>query len=350
MSMIVGDRLEAGLRYTSDSEPGLQRVADGEHWLYTDARGRTLSDPTTLARIKALAIPPAWADVWICPLANGHLQATGRDARGRKQYRYHARWRACRDADKFQRLISFAEAQPRIRRRVARDLAARGLPRHKVLAAAVQLLDMTRMRIGNDEYARLNGSFGLTTLRNRHVKVRGACIAFRFRGKAGRVHTIQVIDKRLARIVKRCRELPGQELFQYLDENQQTQSIGSADVNAYLMEITGSDYSAKDFRTWGGTLHAATLLRESPPPTSETDARQRLRIVVDEVATLLGNTPAICRKCYIHPAVMTAFMGGNLHQWSAASPRATTAGDARGGLSRDELAVVRLLKRAARSR
>jgi len=340
--------LQGGLRYTSDAVPGLRRVGAAGRFRYVDAQQKTVRDERTLARIKALAIPPAWREVWISADADAHLQATGRDSRGRKQYRYHRQWRQFRDANKFQRLIDFAQAQPRLRRRIARDLRAPGLSRAKVLAASVRLLEMTLMRIGNDEYMRLNGSFGLTTLRNRHVRINGARIAFQFRGKAGRMHAIEVIDRRLAHIVARCRELPGYELFQYLDEARESRAIGSADVNGYLLEVTGSGYSAKDFRTWGGTLHAAILLRDSPPFGSEAEARRRVSEVVEAVARILGNTPAICRKCYIHPAVIASFLDGSLAQAMGGgngAGRVTTA-----GLSADERAVIRLLQNAERRR
>jgi DNA topoisomerase-1 len=263
-----------------------------------------------LRRIKALVIPPAWTDVWICPDARGHLQATGRDARGRKQYRYHTRFRQMRDEVKYDRLPAFARALRRIRRRTAADVRKSGLPRVKVLAAAVQLLEKTLIRIGNEEYARTNGSVGLTTMRDRHARIRGASIRFEFRGKSGVAHAVDLHDARLARIVKACRDLPGYELFQYVDENGQRQSICSDDVNTYLREVSGDDFTAKDFRTWAGTVLAAQALSELARFTSATEAKRNVAQAIARVADRLGNTKAVCRKAYIHPAVVAAYMGG----------------------------------------
>jgi DNA topoisomerase-1 len=270
--------------------------------------GRLLKSPADLKRIRALAIPPAWKDVWICPDPRGHLQATGRDARGRKQYRYHLDWRAHRETDKFDRLEAFASVLPEVRTRTAGDLAKSGLPREKVLATVVQLLERSLIRVGNDEYAKSNKSFGLTTLRDQHVEVKGSTLRFEFRGKSGKRHSVDVNDRRLARIVKQCRDLPGQELFQYLDENGRRQDVNSADVNTYLREITGTDFTAKDFRTWFGTVLAARALREFRCAESMAASKRNVLRAIEAVAGVLGNTPAVCRKSYIHPAILECYM------------------------------------------
>jgi DNA topoisomerase-1 len=270
--------------------------------------GRLLKSPADLKRIRALAIPPAWKDVWICPDPRGHLQATGRDARGRKQYRYHPDWRAHRETDKFDRLEAFASVLPEVRTRTAGDLAKSGLPREKVLATVVQLLERSLIRVGNDEYAKSNKSFGLTTLRDQHVEVKGSTLRFEFRGKSGKRHSVDVNDRRLARIVKQCRDLPGQELFQYLDENGRRQDVNSADVNTYLREITGTDFTAKDFRTWFGTVLAARALREFRCAESMAASKRNVLRAIEAVAGVLGNTPAVCRKSYIHPAILECYM------------------------------------------
>ncbi|HYC38805.1 MAG TPA: DNA topoisomerase IB [Usitatibacter sp.] len=318
-----------GLRYARASEPGLRRVETARGFEYRDASGKRVRDARTLERIRALAIPPAWTDVWICADERGHLQATGRDARGRRQYRYHPRWRELRDAGKFDRMLEFAAALPSIRRRVRQDLALPGLPRRKVLAAAVRLLETTCIRVGNERYAEENDSFGLTTLRNRHARVGTAWVEFEFRGKGGKFHRARVEDKRLASIVRRCRELPGQALFEYLDEQGLVQSIGSSDVNDYLKEISGAEVSAKDFRTWAGTLFVAADLarREAPVGPSHMVAAVR------EAARRLGNTPAICRKSYVHPRVLDP------ETWRA--PRRARA--PLRGLRADEVALLALL-------
>jgi DNA topoisomerase-1 len=302
----------AGLRYVSDQSPGLRRKRRGKGFAYYTAEGECVRDRETLSRIKALAIPPAWTDVWICPQPNGHLQATGRDAKGRKQYRYHARWRELRDENKYDRMLDFGRLLPKIRQQTERDLSKPGLSREKVLATIVRLLETTLIRIGNDEYARSNNSFGLTTMRDNHVKVNGAKIHFRFRGKSGIKHDVDLTDKQLARIVKRCRDLPGQELFQYLDENGERQSIGSAEVNEYLRQITGSDFTAKDFRTWAGTVLAALALQEFNSFTTQTEAKHHIVRAIENVAKRLGNTPSVCRKSYVHPAVIETYLEGNL--------------------------------------
>jgi DNA topoisomerase-1 len=300
----------AGLRYVSDGKPGLSRAAAKDGFRYLDAGGGPVDDEATLARIKALAIPPAWTDVWICAQANGHLQATGRDARGRKQYRYHARWRSVRDEVKYERMIAFGQALPGIRQAVEAALKLPGLPREKVLATVVYLLEHTMMRIGNEEYARDNKSFGLTTLRNRHVRIDGREVGFRFRGKSGVYHDVKVADRRLARIIERMRDLPGQELFQFVDDDGATHSIDSSDVNDYLRSITGEDYTAKDFRTWSGTVLAALALQAFEKFDSETQAKKNVVRAIESVAKKLGNTPSVCRKCYVHPAVLEAYMDG----------------------------------------
>jgi DNA topoisomerase I len=290
----------------SDASPGIARRRAGEGFCYLNAEGRAIRDRATLARIKALAIPPAWERVWICPREDGHLQATGRDARGRKQYRYHARWREMRDETKYGRMLAFAKALPRIRRRVRQDLALPGLPRDKVLASVVRLLETTRMRVGNEEYARDNESFGLTTLRTRQVRVNGSTMEFRFRGKSGVWHEFAHSDRTLAKIVRRMRDLPGYELFQYVDEEGNTRAVDSADVNEYLKSIAGEEFTSKDFRTWAGTVLAAEALHAC--------GKNGLTKAIDRVAKQLGNTKAVCRKCYIHPAVIDAYVDGSLAQ------------------------------------
>ncbi|MFC5460793.1 DNA topoisomerase IB [Massilia niabensis] len=300
----------AGLRYVQDDRPGIRREREGDGFRYYSPKGEPVDDEATLKRIKSLVIPPAWTDVWICPQANGHLQATGRDARGRKQYRYHPKWRSVRDDAKYERMINFGHALPMIRAEVDRGLKLPGLPREKVLATIVYLLEATMMRVGNEEYARTNKSFGLTTLRNRHVKVDGSDVEFRFRGKSGVYHKIHVQDRRLARIIRNTRDLPGQELFQYIDEDGDTHSVDSSDVNDYLRSITGEDYTAKDFRTWSGTVLAALALQEFEKFDSETQAKKNVVRAIESVAEKLGNTPSVCRKCYVHPAVLDAYMDG----------------------------------------
>jgi DNA topoisomerase I len=327
----------AQLRYVSDSRPGIQRLRHGRSFRYAGPDGQAVRDLPTLRRIRSLAIPPAWTQVWICPIAHGHIQAVGRDARGRKQYRYHARWRTVRDEAKFDRILQFGRALPTIRERVGKDLERPGLPREKVLASVVRLLETSLIRVGNAEYARENGSYGLTTLRSRHVTVEGARVRFEFRGKGGKQHIVDVSDRRLAAVVRRCQDLPGHELFQYLDEDGQRQAIDSADVNAYLREIGGEEFTAKDFRTWGGTVLAAFALAG---PGQEGDARRRLTAAIGQVAARLGNTPTICRKCYIHPDVVAAHLSGSLEGGLRGRPG--------NGLGAEEWAVLRLLDGAAR--
>lgn len=315
----------AGLLYVSDRRPGIERRKSGKGFTYR-YKGETVRDRDTLARIQALVIPPAWSEVWICPNPRGHVQATGRDARGRKQYRYHDRWREVRDETKYNRMIGFAEALPGLRRQVEHDLGLRGLPRAKVLATVVRLLDMTLIRVGNEDYARENKSYGLTTLRNRHLQVEGSKLHFAFRGKSGKKFRLSLHDRRLARIVKKCQELPGQELFEYRDEEDQVRPVDSSDVNDYLREVYGADYTAKDFRTWHGTVLALCALREGVGAVQ----------AVKDVAARLGNTPAVCRKCYIHPAVLEAFGAGD--------PLPDERKGGRSGLSTAEEAVLDFLR------
>jgi DNA topoisomerase I len=308
----------AGLRYVSDAAPGIKRVPrpgathPGRAFRYVAPGGTGVRERATLARIKALAIPPAWRDVWICPRDDCHLQATGRDAKGRKQYRYHDRWRDVRDETKYGRVAAFARALPRIRRRTRHDLARTGLPREKVLATVVRLLETTFIRVGNEEYARENDSFGLTTLRDRQVRVRGSKLKFKFRGKSGVEHEIELADPRLAAIVRRMQDLPGEELFQYVDEHGETRAIESADVNAYLKEIAGDEFTSKDFRTWAGTVLAAEALRRIGPFDSEAEGKRNIAHAIEAVASRLGNTKAVCRKCYVHPAVLECYLDGSL--------------------------------------
>jgi len=316
----------AGLRYVSDDQPGIRRRRSGNGFTYTAADGTKLRDPYALQRIKHLVIPPAWTDVWICPDRNGHIQATGRDDRGRKQYLYHVRWREVRDAAKYERLLAFAEALPRIRRRVEEDLQQRGLPRTKVLAAVVSLLEGTSLRVGNEEYRRENRSFGLTTLRDRHAKFEGNTVRFRFPGKSGKEAVVELHDRRMARIVKQCQEIPGQVLFQYLDDDAERHAIESTDVNAYLREISGGDFTAKDFRTWNGTVVALRFLRESERATSATAGKRQISAAIKHVAAELNNTPAVCRKAYVHPVVVNAYLEGSLApEAGVRGPRALSA-------------------------
>jgi DNA topoisomerase-1 len=300
----------AGLRYVSDAKPGIRRQRKGKGFRYFHPDGSAVTDETTLGRIRSLAIPPAWRGVWICPTPNGHLQATGRDARGRKQSRYHPHWREVRDETKYERMMLFGAALPRIRQRVEHDLALPGLPREKILAAIVRLLETTFIRVGNTEYAKTNHSYGLTTLRNRHVAVKSSTVTFNFQGKSGVEHTIDLNDRRLAKIVERCRDLPGYELFQYLDNEGHRHSIDAGDVNDYVREIAGDDFTAKDFRTWAGTVLACEMLRQVGAADTPTQAKRNVVAAIKSVAERLGNTPSVCRKCYVHPAVMESYLTG----------------------------------------
>jgi DNA topoisomerase-1 len=333
----------AGLRYVNGGDPGLRRVRAGRGFRYVDADGRPVREASTLARIRALAVPPAWRDVWICSSPQGHIQAVGRDRRGRKQYRYHPRWRAVRDEAKYERMLAFAQTLPELRAQIDADLRRAGLPREKVLATVVRLLEATLIRVGNDEYARHNRSYGLTTMKDRHADVSAHRIEFRFRGKSGRTHVVGVADPRLARIVRKCQELPGEELFQYLDRAGRVRDVQSGDVNDYLRAITRRDFTAKDFRTWAGTVLAAWALAEGRTFTTKTQARKNVGRAVEAVASRLGNTVAVCRKCYIHPGVLDSYLDGSL----ARALRSAAEGvrrEAR-GLSRREAAVLALLSK-----
>lgn len=334
---------QIGLRYVTDGIPGFTRQAWRGGFRYLDTEGRPLRDESVLARIRSLVIPPAWTEVWICPWENGHLQATGRDARQRKQYRYHPRWRNVRDEAKYGRMISFGQALPAIRAQVDKDLKRTGLPREKMLATIVYLLEATMMRIGNEQYAKQNKSFGLTTLRDRHVRIDGGEVEFRFRGKSGVQHAIKVGDARLARIIRRTRDLPGQELFQYIDDDGQQRSIGSADVNDYLRAITGEDYTAKDFRTWSGTVLAALALQEYEKFDSDAQAKKNVVRAIESVAEKLGNTPSICRKCYVHPAVIESYLDGTMLQALQQRAQQELQQDLH-ALGPEEAAVVALLQ------
>jgi DNA topoisomerase-1 len=332
----------AGLKYVSDQTPGIHRVKRGAAFAYIAPDDSEVRDPEVLARIHALVIPPAWTEVWICACPAGHIQAIGRDARGRKQYRYHAEWRRTRDETKYSRLLEFAQALPRIRQRIARDLGRRGLPREKVLATVVRLLETTKIRIGNEEYARTNGSYGLSTLRDEHVEISGARIRFHFRGKSGVEHQIDVSDRRLARIVRQCQELPGQELFQYCDADGSQQSISSTDVNAYLREISGQDITAKEFRTWSGTVLAFRYLREIGAADCPTRTKRNIVAAIRRVSAVLGNTLAVCRKCYVHPTVIEAYTSGELFIEQKTTVRIRLASS----FDEHERAVLHLLHRS----
>ena len=302
---------EAGLRYVSDDQPGYSRKRKGDEFEFFDMEGKPIRDEQRILRIKRLAIPPAWTDVWICPSPNCHIQATGRDARRRKQYRYHERWREVRDENKYDRMVLFGEALPKIRKRVDQDLSLPGLPRNKVLATVVQLLERTFIRVGNEEYARDNKSFGLTTMRDHHVEVKGSKMRFRFRGKSGIHHEVDVSDRRIAKIVSKLQDMPGQELFQYVDDEGEVGDVTSQDVNDYLREITNEEFTAKDFRTWAGTVMAAIALQAVGAFETKKQAKLNIKNAISAVSKMLGNTPAICRKCYVHPAVLETYLSGN---------------------------------------
>ena len=340
---------EAGLVYVTDGGPGIRRRRAGKGWTYIGPDGRRIGDEGRIAWINRLAIPPAWTDVWICPIKRGHLQATGRDSRGRKVYRYHPRWRQVRDEAKYGRLVEFARALPRIRRRTQRDLRRRGQPREKVLALVVRLLEETLIRVGNEEYARDNRSYGLSTLRDRHVDVRGESITFSFRGKSGKEHEIGLRDRRLARLVRQCQEIPGQELFQYYDEDGNRVAVTSGDFNDYLREISGDEFTAKDFRTWAGTVAAAMALQEFLEIDDEAGRKKAVVAAVEEVAEQLGNTPTVCRACYVHPEVIDRYLDGTMVD--ALSRRARGVGRGAHALRAEEAAVLGLLQaRLARER
>ncbi|HEV2325670.1 MAG TPA: DNA topoisomerase IB [Terracidiphilus sp.] len=352
---------EAGLRYVTDAKPGIVRKRSGKGFRYVGPEGKNIRDPQTLRRIRSLVIPPAWKDVWITTDPRGHLQATGRDARGRKQSRYHPRWRAVRDETKYERMLLFGAALRRIRERVEEHMALPGLPREKVLATVVRLMDSTLIRIGNGEYAKENKSYGLTTMRRKHVKINGSQLLFRFRGKSGKMHEVGVQDRRLARIVRQCQDLPGYELFEYLDGEGQTHTVDSADVNDYLRELSGADFTAKDFRTWAGTVLASMALRTFEPFESEKQAKKNVVQAIKEVARRLGNTPAVCRKCYLHPGVLECYMAGSLAP--AVKKKTEQSGDEPSGdadaiwfrsdeeerLREEERALMRLLREHAKA-
>jgi DNA topoisomerase I len=335
----------AGLRYVTDSSPGIRRRRRGRGFAYTRPDGTPLRDASDLERIRKLVIPPRWTDVWICTSSTGHLQVTARDLRGRKQYRYHPRYREVRDDTKFSRMLEFSEVLPCIRHRVEQDISAPTLSRHKVLATVVWLLEKTLIRVGSDEYARDNGSFGLTTLRRRHVEVNGAKLRFEFRGKSGVPHAVAITDRRIARIVQHCQELPGQELFQYLDEEGRRQSVDAGDINLYLREIAGRQVTAKDFRTFAGTMLAASALRDIGPFSTEKEGAANIVRAIDQVARRLGNTRAVCRKYYVHPAIIEGYLDGFILPPAAGDEHSRPRDAARQpGLRRDEIAVVELLR------
>lgn len=338
----------AGLRYVTDASPGIRRQRAGKGFTYLTGDGTRLRDRHELQRITSLRIPPAWTKVWICPVPHGHLQATGYDAKGRKQYRYHPRWRDVRDETKYGRMLAFGEALPHIRQQVEHDLALHGLPRAKVLATVLQLLETTLIRVGNEEYARANYSFGLTTLRDRHVDIAGATLRFHFRGKSGKEHTVEINDRRLALIVKRCQEIPGQELFQYRDDEGQRRTIDSADVNEYLRQVTSQDFTSKDFRTWNGTVLAVRALQTCGVGETAAQAKKAVVEAIKTVAAQLGNTPAICRKCYVHPAVIEAYLEGILLEMLQRLGKAEPAALIQ-GLSAEEGKVLAFLRQALTS-
>ncbi len=338
---------DASLKYMSDEMPGMRRRKSGKGFAYFKVDGTRLTDARHLERIRALAIPPAYSDVWICPVSNGHLQATGRDARGRKQYRYHARWIALRDEAKFDRLAEFAGTLPAMRERINRDLRRHGLPKERVTASVVWLLENTMIRVGNHTYARENKSFGLTTLRSRHLQINGSRMRFKFRGKSGKEWNLQLADQRMVRVVRSIQELPGQHLFQYVDEDDVRRQIHSDDINAYIREISGSDFTSKMFRTWNGTLAAIAVLAETPLPESRSAANRVLNSAVDRVAELLGNTRAVCRKCYIHPRVVESWLAGRL-ETELATAKASYR-KVRAGLDPAEMLALRWLEQTAGS-
>jgi DNA topoisomerase-1 len=332
-----------GLTYVSDENPGIRRYKSGKGFRYMRPGGAKIEDAGTLKRLKGLAIPPAWRDVWICPKTNGHIQATGRDAKGRKQYRYHAKFREVRESTKYQHILKFAESLPTIRRKIAGHLGLARLPREKVLATVVHLLEATLIRVGSDEYAKQNKSYGLTTLKNRHVEVNGGELRFNFKGKSGKVWRLGIHDRRIAKVIRACQELPGQELFQYVDEQGQTRNVTSSDVNAYLKEISGEEITAKDFRTWHGTVLAALALQEFEKFDSQAGAKKNIKAAIQRVAARLGNTPTICRKCYIHPEILNTYIEGSLLVEVKAKVEAELREDLQ-GLKPEEAAVLTLLQ------
>ncbi len=343
----IESALAAGLRYVSDKTPGILRRGAGKGWTYIGPDGQRIRDAEALTRIRKLVIPPAWTDVWICPSDNGHIQVTARDAKGRKQYRYHPRYRTVRDETKFGRMLEFSELLPAIRERLERDLQLSGLPRAKVLATVVWLLEKTFIRIGNDEYARENRSYGLTTMRSRHVEVSGSRLQFEFRGKSGVRHSVSITDRRIARIVQHCQSLPGEELFQYLDDEGKRQSVDSGDINEYVREIAGREVTAKDFRTWAGTMLAAAALRELGPADSERKAKANIVVAVDQVAARLGNTRAVCRKYYVHPAIIDAYLQGSVVP-APTQPEDPKRERPSAAIRREEAAVLELIEKGTK--
>jgi DNA topoisomerase-1 len=332
-----------GLKYVSDEQSGIHRKKAGKGFSYLNPNGTTIADKQILQRIRSVVIPPAWTDVWICRFPDGHIQATGRDAKGRKQYRYHSSFREIRESTKYEHMMAFAQALPAIRAKVREDMALRGLPRAKVLATVVHLLEVTLIRVGNDDYARQNDSYGLTTLRNRHVAIDGTQLRFQFKGKSGKKWSVAIRDRRVAKVIKACQELPGQELLQYIDEAGACQDVTSADVNAYLQEISGKDITAKDFRTWAGTVLAALALRELEGFDSDAKAKKNIRTAIEQVASRLGNTPTICRKCYVHPELISSYLEGSL----LLEIKSVAESELRGkiaGLTAEEAAVLASLR------
>jgi DNA topoisomerase-1 len=340
---------QAGLRYVSDAQPGILRKKSGKGFRYVDAEGNPVRGEDILQRIRSLVIPPAWTDVWICADSRGYPQATGRDARGRKQSRYHPQWRLVRDQTKYERMLLFGAALRRIRKRPEEDIALPGPPRNKVLATIVRLMERTLIRVGNEEYARENKSYGLTTMRGKHVQVNRATVMFRFRGKSGKLHTVGAEDRRLARIVRQCQDLPGYELFEYLDEMGEARKVDSADVNDYLRAISGEEFTAKDFRTWAGTVLTCMALREFEESASETEAKKNVVQAIKTVAKRMGNTPAVCRKCYVHPAVLECYLAGKLERRLRRKAEEVTDEVLREAeqevLLKEERAVMKLLQR-----
>ena len=341
VAAMVEEAKEAGLRYSNDQKPGIQREFRRGKPVYVHPDGKVVKDQNTLVRIKRLAIPPAWTQVWISPHENGHIQAVGRDARGRKQYRYHENWRKQRDENKYGRMLAFARALPKIRRQVAADLKRSGMPREKVLATVVALLETTLIRVGNDEYARQNKSYGLTTMRDGHAKIAGSQVSFAFRGKSGKNHEINVRDPQLAKIVRHCQELPGQELFAYVGEDGTTRDVTSQDVNDYIRACIGEEFTAKDFRTWAGTVLAAIALRELQSVEHKKQAKKNLVAAIQSVAERLGNTPAVCRKCYVHPEILESYLSGETIE--TLKQRANERVNC-GGMRADETSVLKLLQ------
>jgi DNA topoisomerase I len=338
---------DAGLRYVSDGQPGIHRRKRGKAFAYVDADGRHVRDRETLSRIRSLVIPPAWTDVWICSNPKGHIQATGRDARGRKQSRYHSHWREVRDETKYERMLVFGAALPTIRKRVEADLALTGMPRLKVLATVVRLMETTLIRVGNEEYARENHSYGLTTMRGKHVSVQGANVTFQFKGKSGVAHSVDISDRRIAKIIRKCQDLPGYELFQYVDSAGH-HTIDSADVNDYLREISSQEFTAKDFRTWAGTVLACVTLSGFEVFDTDTQAKKNVVCAIKEVAARLGNTPSVCRKCYVHPAALECYLGGAMTGLFPAKAGSGSRIPSR-TFGREEKAVIRLLRASVKS-